>query len=351
MLISWFHRASSLIGAISLCALMSPAALAQTTYSVEELPMLPAGPGRNRFGVNAVDAQGRVLGFSIAQDVGIPHSQICTNGRCRMIAGAKGTKGALYKAFGPDGMTIGDQAVGSWFYGLIRRPGEGTERLLPGTLVAANAHGTIVGNNRSGHAAPNSPYRYEHGAYQFLTGLGGSQAYVQDINDAGVAVGFAYLPSGEGRAVRWEGITPIELGALQPGQRSEARAVNNAGVIVGCSAWGDMSPPWRYEAAKWVDGVLIPLGSIGGINLACATHITEDGVILGWSQVELGADATAFIMEGDAMVILQSRLSVADQEKYLVLSPAGIGPDGTIAANARRNADFASVALLLRPNR
>jgi probable HAF family extracellular repeat protein len=129
-----------------------------------------------------------------------------------------------------------------------------------------------------------------------LSTLGGDAAAL-DINDAGMVVGWAdAMPVETVHAVLWEENAAIDLGTLG-GVWSEARAVNNRGMVVGSSLTAEGS----RRAFYWYQGMLLDLNDViphapasrpqctasrgqacrAGLEcLTGATAINDDGLIL-----------------------------------------------------------------------
>jgi len=158
---------------------------------------------------------------------------------------------------------------------LVRPGGDGWYRQGPVTL----ANGAVVQAN------------------QHMVDLGVLQATDQisaatDVNDAGWIVGYSFGPGVgyTGFLIVPEGETWADLDAtfvnrlMQPlgtlgGMNSWARAVNNAGVIVGDAD----TAAYDTRAFRWQAGQMTELGTLGGDNSA-AMDISDQGVIVGWAE-------------------------------------------------------------------
>jgi hypothetical protein len=134
------------------------------------------------------------------------------------------------------------------------------------------------------------------------------------------------------------------------GQTSSARAINDAGVAVGCA---DKSAGAVQVAVKFQGGAVVELGALNAqdSNKACATFISPEGVIAGWSTVVPGEDTHAFIMEGDTMVDLNDRIPDADKATYELMAVGGMNSRGQLGITAKRRADSETVVLLLTPTK
>jgi probable HAF family extracellular repeat protein len=87
------------------------------------------------------------------------------------------------------------------------------------------------------------------------------------------------------------GFEAIDLGTLG-GSSAIARAVNDAGQVVGCS----QTTSGRWQAFVWSDGTMRPLGS--GTETSCAWAINNSGTIAG---------VTGEIVDGDHVVAWNSK--------------------------------------------
>jgi probable HAF family extracellular repeat protein len=124
---------------------------------------------------------------------------------------------------------------------------------------------------------------------------------LNDVNDRGQGVGFAFTASGQdARAVRWQDGKLTELATLG-GSYSYAYDVNNLGQAVGVA----FTPDGRGHAVLWQpDGAIITLGTLGGLY-SSATHINDLGQITGYSLTSDGQQH-AFVYQRGSMVDLSA---------------------------------------------
>lgn len=86
--------------------------------------------------------------------------------------------------------------------------------------------------------------------------LGGSSSVALGINDQGQVVGSADTPQGLRHAYRWQNGVMTDLGTLGfPTAQSEAKGINNNGVVVGNVGTGDPN-----KAFIWENGVQTEIG-------------------------------------------------------------------------------------------
>ena len=152
---------------------------------------------------------------------------------------------------------------------------------------AINAAGQVVGIT---FAASN---RFDTHAALFATGgntalgfLGGTRSDARAINNSGQIVGGATESSGIGRAILF-GNPNVNLGTLPGGSTSAAEAINASGTIVGEST--DASTNLR---ATLFSSTNLDLGTLGGTTSAAAA-INDSGVIVGYATLSDGFNRAA----------------------------------------------------------
>lgn len=170
--------------------------------------------------------------------------------------------------------------------------------------TAINDAGRVAGA-RQNYKGQTVPYIWdaEHGIREMAT-LGGTDAYIRDMNNAGQVVGYAGNGLVEPAATSlsrqvpalWEADGSIKALATLPNRPAgEAFGINAAGDAVGSlKSYG----PYVEEAALWRGGVLfllkdvIPPGS--GWTLKTATDINDAGWIVGAGS--MGGRDRAFLL-------------------------------------------------------
>jgi len=126
--------------------------------------------------------------------------------------------------------------------------------------------------------------------YVDLGTLGGDASGALGVNDLGQVVGWSTIPgctTTNGlpcrRAFLWDNGTMIDLGLLSGDEGSAARAINNAGVIVGNSERDVIAASGTYHAVIWTSvGPPTPLTDLGQ-GTSWANDINEAGTAVGYA--------------------------------------------------------------------
>lgn len=197
------------------------------------------GPDSYGYGINKA---GQIVGTSAASNDPITFATVWNNGTATNL-------GALDPRLGSTAFDINNkaQAVGvSW--------------------VMAKASSRAV--------------MWQNGAIIELSSRTDVDSSAVAINDAGQSAG--YVGS---HAAMWQGTSLQELGAISGGTSSRAKAINNAGWVVGSSGYMSSSVD---HAVLWVDGRAIDLNSLltdeqraAGWTLTSADAINDQGWIAG----------------------------------------------------------------------
>jgi probable HAF family extracellular repeat protein len=115
--------------------------------------------------------------------------------------------------------------------------------------------------------------------------LGGPEAYVRALNDAGQVTGYSFTADGLQRAFRWAAPSGmVNLGTLPGTEASIGMGINNLGQVVG-DAEAALEPP---RAFLWSDAAgMINLGTLGGA--AVASVINDSTIVAGYSDTPDGS--------------------------------------------------------------
>lgn len=180
----------------------------------------------------------------------------------------------------------------------------------PARAWAVNEAGDAAGVSRNALGVSQATL-WTGGAAVNLTSLGGGSLYSQafGLNDTNVVVGASVagkVSPGSStdlyRAFQWDaanGIVALPMLAAQPTWiHSEAKDVNNSGVIVGNVAQLYGSPSFGGAAVAWIDGAIVNLNSLlpvgSGWNLLSAEGINDAGDIVGYGTI--GGQSHAFLL-------------------------------------------------------
>jgi probable HAF family extracellular repeat protein len=127
-----------------------------------------------------------------------------------------------------------------------------------------------------------------------------------EVNTLGQAVGFFDTSPGLGRAFLFvDGVT-IDLGTLPAGNKSEAAAISESGIVCGYSA-GSGQP---ISAFVWHNGQMAALNLPLGPN-SVANDISDSGLICGWMGMAPHIDGHAFIYDLTSGKTIDAGISLA----------------------------------------
>lgn len=318
-----------------------------------QISIVPAVEKSSAMGVND---KGEVLASTSSQHKARIHSALCkaeVRG-CRGLAikygGGNGIHPSRYVFLRPEASkvsTVGQVYIQQDWYAAYKG-GLGRSRFHNDVIITPGIANGVGGGVIVGETSKGEAFSYALHKLTILKTLGGGNGSARAVNASGVIVGDSKDAQGLRRATMWLGRDAQDMGVLPDGRNSSARAINAAGVAVGCA---DKGVDKREVAVKFEGGAVVELGTLNAEegNKACATFITADGVVAGWSTVLPSEGTHAFIMEGEAMVDLNDRISEADRAVYELASVGGINASGQLGVTARRRADSATVVLLLTP--
>jgi probable HAF family extracellular repeat protein len=139
---------------------------------------------------------------------------------------------------------------------------------------------SIIPGTRRAHA-----FRWTNGTgMQDLGTLsGGSDSQARGIDDSGVIVGWSGSSDSLSRAVTWTTGAPVDLGTLagRSWNGGEANAINGGGGIVGgCEVRNNPNGANPYHAAKWIAGSIEDLDPLG-TTTSVAYGVNISGQVVG----------------------------------------------------------------------
>lgn len=181
-----------------------------------------------------------------------------------------------------------------------------------------------------------SPAAIAGGSYAFvdLGTLGGQTSVARGLNDVGQVVGWASVPgctTANGlpcrRAFLWENGQMTDLGFLVGDEGSEARAINNAGLIVGNSERDVIQGSGTYHAVQWNAGQISALADLGQ-GTSWANDVNAAGVITGYAVDPGPIRDRAVTWSGGAIT------NVGASESHSYNRARGINDNGDLAGFA-----------------
>jgi hypothetical protein len=178
-----------------------------------------------------------------------------------------------------------------------------------------------------------------------VSGWGGDgEADLRDVNASGQAVGWGEYTDGQYHAMRVEGGTAVDIGALPGDSQSFATNITDSGLIVGLS--GDAAyyggatyrgEAFLYEPDGSGTGTMTGLGTLLGRegSWSIAHDVSESGVVVGSS------DGLAFVYAGGVMADLNDYI----QTDWTLTEATGINSSGQIIATGERDGEVRAFVL------
>jgi probable HAF family extracellular repeat protein len=161
--------------------------------------------------------------------------------------------------------------------------------------VDINNAGQVVGGWReAGDTAPLRGFYYEAGVMRDIGTLGGDFTVVNDINNAGIAVGVSALADRTERGFVYDGTTMTSIGTLPTHRLSYAAAINASGLVVGNSSTGISA-----LAISWTrkDGI---------VDLNTRLHAPPPGLVL-TEAVAVADDGNIAVQTNHGFALLKVR--------------------------------------------
>ncbi len=318
-----FHPARASLAAALLFAVAAACpALAADGYRVIDLGGAPGGSA-----ANGLTLDGFVAGYQLVGP-SQPHAVLFSQGVLHDL-GTLGGDASLANAVDRDGRVVGwarlpDANRHAFLYADGHMQDLGT---LGGTwsmALALNASQVVVGASAVDDARVQVPFAWSPALGMQplpLSPTTGGQA--NDINDAGVIVGYLSESAGATRAFLYDGLAVRPLPELDiPG--SKAYAINARGDAVGYSFAGE-GPP-HFHAVLWRDGLAHDLGALPGGH-SVAYDLDDAGRAVGFSYAASGAMVATLFADG---TITDLNTRIPEGSGWTLEAATGINEDGVI---------------------
>jgi probable HAF family extracellular repeat protein len=193
-----------------------------------------------------------------------------------------GGEAAQAMAINNQGHVVGSFAT-TESHAFIHRDGVGTDLHLHigGSYSLAsdiNDHGVVVGRN------PSTGFAWVSGAAQDLGHLGGGSTEPQGVNNAGDIVGSSRIVGGAVHAFLYRGGSMIDL--HQMGTRTEAFDISNTGYVTGIYETGGVTRSFILPVGA-TPGQMTDMSTLGGTTTE-ARAVNDAGVVVGRSSLSSG---------------------------------------------------------------
>jgi probable HAF family extracellular repeat protein len=174
---------------------------------------------------------------------------------------------------------------------------------------------------------------------------GADASYARAINNGGQIAGWSTI-NGNTHATIWNGTTATDLGTLTGGNASAALAINDKGQVAGRSTF--LAGSFAYHATTWDGSKITDLGTLGG-DYSEARAINEAGLVVGWADTR-DDQTSATLWSGTEVIDLNIYLDKSLVDAGWVLTGADdISDQGWIVGAAYNNLTQQTHGFLMAP--
>lgn len=215
-------------------------------------------------------------------------------------------------------------------HAFLYRDGLLKQLTVPGLASAGwaiNGGGQVAGDYQNGNHAQLAFLDEVCGCAKPLGTLGGAEALVYGLNDAGQVIGVSDTDAGQRHAFLYQDGSMKDLGTFG-GAGSFAAAINEAGLVAGYADTRDgETHAFLYEGKSLKD-----LGTLGGAT-SQATALNGVGQVVGFALTKKGQPHAVSWTEAEGMVDLNTRIPRAPYS-LLLTGAAAVSDSGSIVAYA-----------------
>ena len=306
-------------------------------YAITDLGTL----GGNASAATAINTPGQVTGWSTTAG-GATRAFLYSAGTMTDLGTLQGGSFSTGAALNDLGQVVGSSGINAfgpmfqeftqgflWENGSMRSlgalhcPCSFNRRYGTSAAFAINGQSQAVGDSETLRGAMfRHAFLWQNGAMQDIGGGAGSFSIsaAYGINVLSQVVGVF-----DGRAFLWENGVRQDLGTLPLHVSSTARAINEAGQIVGESV---SVTGLESRAFLWLGGVISDLGTLAGDPSSDALAINAHGQVVGRSGTRDGSVSRAFLWHNGTMRDLNSPISML--AGWIFKSATGINDGGQI---------------------